>query len=288
MVLGRFARLVVLAHSVFALPFALWGFVLGLEDKGVGEWLWKLVWTVMAAVSARTAGMAFNRYVDWPLDARNPRTAMREIPRGEVRPWEALTLSLISAGIFILAAWMLSPLCGMLAPVALFILLGYSYTKRFTYLSHYVLGSALGLAPVGAYVAAAESFTWYIWVIGAAVALWVGGFDILYALQDEEFDRQAGLWSLPAAFGEKRSRRIALLSHLLAIALLGFVGHQLYSQHATDTFYWIGYTAFGVFVLYQHKISRDKARINRAFFTYNGMASVVFGGMAILSLLLES
>lgn len=283
MKLKRYARLIVLSHSIFAFPFALWGFYLGLRDAVRSELAWKLFWVAVAVFSARTAAMAFNRYVDRHIDARNPRTAEREIPRGEVQPREALLLTGISVAVFVGAAWLLNPLCGMLAPIALAVLLGYSYTKRFTYLSHYILGSALGLAPVGAYVAVTESFSWIIWLIGIAVALWVGGFDILYALQDEAFDRAVGLHSIPAAFGEKKARQLSILSHIAASGLLAFVGwHDVHYKQSL--LYWIGWGSFTLFVLYQHHVSQDKSRINRAFFTYNGIASVLFGAMAIVAL----
>ncbi|MCX8113029.1 MAG: putative 4-hydroxybenzoate polyprenyltransferase [Bacteroidia bacterium] len=279
MKIKKYARLVALSHSVFAFPFALWGFALGYKASHPTSWGWKLFWVIAAVVSARTAAMAFNRYADREIDAQNPRTAQREIPRGEVRPWEALGLAVGSAAVFGLSAWMLSPVCGLLSPVALLILLGYSYTKRFTFLSHYVLGIALGLAPIGAYIAMTDKVSYEILLIGMAVALWVGGFDILYALQDEEFDKMAGLYSLPAVWGEKRARLMALISHALAILLLATVGYRL----AETVLYWIGWGGFAAFVLYQHRVSQDKSRINRAFFTYNGLASVVFGGLAMLS-----
>ncbi len=281
--LHHYARLVVLSHSVFALPFALWGFALGWRVAKPPAWEIKLFWVVVAVISARTAAMAFNRYADRHIDAQNPRTAQREIPRGIVKPQEALFLSIGSAAIFVAAAWALSPLCGWLAPVALLVLLGYSYTKRFTFLAHYVLGTALGLAPVGAYLAISERFSLEIWLIGAAVALWVGGFDILYALQDEHFDREVGLYSIPAAFGEKAARVIALISHLMASSLLFYVG-QRYEFYARSLLYWAGWAGFVGFVLYQHWVSRIISRINRAFFTYNGIASVLFGALASIAL----
>lgn len=279
--LGRYAKLVVLAHSVFALPFALWGFAWGVWEEKVEDWPEKLFWVLIAVGAARTAAMAFNRYADRHLDAQNPRTAMREIPQGVVRPREALLLTLGAAGIFVLAAWQLSPLCGYLSPVALLVLLGYSYTKRFTVLAHYVLGIALGLAPVGAYLAVTGHFSGLVVLVGVAVALWVGGFDVLYALQDEDFDRAHGLYSLPAALGERWARLLALLSHALAIGLLAWVGQLLYAE---AWIYWIGWVGFAAFVLRQHWVSRDKNRISRTFFTHNGIASVVFGAFAIVAL----
>lgn len=225
--------------------------------------------------------MAFNRYADQHIDAQNPRTANREIPRGIVSPQEALWLTFIASGLFILAAWLLSPLCGFLAPVALGVLLGYSYTKRFTALSHYVLGLALGLAPVGAYLAVTGYFSGPIVAIGIAVLLWVGGFDILYALQDMAFDRAVGLHSLPARIGEAKARLIARLSHYVAISLLAAVGYLVYATLLARALYGIGWLGFGIFVLRQHQVSQDVSRITRTFFTHNGIASVIFGLCAI-------
>jgi len=281
--LAKYARLVVLAHSVFALPFALWGFALAVRERMPTDWPVRLFWVLVAVVSARTAAMAFNRWADRAIDAQNPRTANREIPRGEVRPAEALWLTGAAALLFILSAWQLNWLCGVLAPVALLVLLGYSYTKRFTPLSHYVLGLALGLAPVGAYLAVTERFAGEVIGIGAAVLLWVGGFDVLYALQDEAFDRQRGLYSLPVWLGEALARRVALWSHGAAIALLGGIGAWLYSGKGL-LLYGIGWVGFAAFVLRQHSVSRDKSRITRTFFTYNGIASVLFGSCAVAAL----
>ncbi|MEN3040994.1 MAG: 4-hydroxybenzoate octaprenyltransferase [Bacteroidia bacterium] len=281
MLLRKYASLIVISHSVFALPFALWGFTLAAVETSFADWGVKLLLVIIAVISARTAAMAFNRYADREIDARNPRTAQREIPRGEVSPLSALVLAIGSGVVFVGAAWLLNPLCALLAPVALLVILGYSYTKRFTYASHYILGAALGLAPIGAYVAVKGSFSPYIWSIGMAVALWVAGFDILYALQDEAFDRENGLYSIPAAFGEKIARRIALLSHLAAIILLLAIGWPLYGWGGSSVLYWIGWGGFSGFILYQHIVSQDKSKINKAFFTYNGIASVIFGLAAI-------
>jgi len=281
--LAKYARLVVLAHSVFALPFALWGFALGIREGMPRDWPVRLFWVLVAVVSARTAAMAFNRWADRTIDAQNPRTANREIPRGEVRPKEALGLTGVAAALFGVAAWQLNMLCGALAPVALLVLLGYSYTKRFTPLSHYVLGLALGLAPVGAYLAVTERFSLEVITIGLAVLFWVGGFDVLYALQDVAFDQKAGLYSLPVRVGEGWARHIALGSHLAAILLLAGVGVYRYTSLGLMVYAggWVGFTAF---VLRQHKVSLDKSRITRAFFTHNGIASVIFGVCAVVGL----
>ena len=282
-VLGKlhsYNRLIVLAHSVFALPFALWGYVLGSSQVGF-SWT-KLLWVLVAVVSARTSAMAFNRYADRRWDARNPRTRSREIPQGAIRPSEALALSVASALVFFMAAWFLSPLCAALAPIALVVLLGYSYTKRFTALSHFVLGGALGLAPVGAYLAVTETFAFEPVLIGLAVLFWVAGFDILYALQDLAFDREVGLYSIPATLGEAKARRIALLSHILATLILFYVGIRLYPKLSL---YWVGWVLFTVFVFRQHWVACQISAINRAFFTHNGWASLLLGVLAILDTL---
>jgi len=274
-------RLIVLAHSIFALPFALWGYVLGSIEAGF-SWK-KLFWVLVAVVSARTSAMAFNRYADRAWDAQNPRTRSREIPQGVVKPREALLLAVFSAFLFLIAAWMLSPLCAALVPVALTILLGYSYTKRFTAFSHFVLGTALGLAPVGAYLAVTETFAIEPILIGLAVLLWVAGFDILYALQDIAFDRQADLYSIPAKYSESFARRLALICHLIATTLLAFIGFRLYPTHAL---YWIGWGLFTLFVFRQHWVARRVEAIDRAFFTHNGWASLLLSAFAITASLL--
>lgn len=279
--INTYNRLIVLAHSLFALPFAVWGYVLGSVEAGF-SWK-KLFWVLIAVVSARTSAMAFNRYTDRYWDAQNPRTRSREIPQGLVKPHEALLLAVFSAFIFLLAAWMLNPLCTALVPVALTILLGYSYTKRFTALSHFVLGTALGLAPVGAYLAVTETFAIEPILIGLAVLFWVAGFDILYALQDIDFDRQASLHSIPAAYSEILARRLALACHLLATALLAFIGLRLYPTHPL---YWIGWGLFTLFVFRQHRVARRIEAINRAFFTHNGWASLLLSAFAITASLL--
>ncbi len=271
-------RLLVLPHSVFALPFGLWGFSLGVKEQGF-NWL-RLGLVVGAIVMARTAAMAFNRYADFRWDAQNPRTANREIPQGHISPREALWLSVGASGVFVLLSWLLSPLCGLLSPVALLVVLGYSLTKRFTSLSHYVLGLALGLAPVGAFVAATGAFRSEVVLIGLSVLGWVGGFDILYALQDMHFDRQVGLYSIPARIGEKPARLLAFGTHLLAILALAWIGWRLYGL---KSLYWLGWGGFTVSVLRQHWVAQDLSQIDRAFFTHNGIASIVLSTAAILA-----
>lgn len=274
--LTLYSRLLVLPHSVFALPFGLWGFALGVKESGF-SWS-KFLLVLGAIVTARIAAMAFNRYVDRRWDAQNPRTQGREIPQGHVTPSEALFLSVGASLAFVLLSWFLNPLCGLLSPIALFILLGYSFTKRFTSLSHYVLGLALGLAPVGAFLAVTGAFQLEVILIGLSVLWWVGGFDILYALQDLAFDRQAGLYSVPAQVGERQARLIALGTHLLATFLLAWVGWRLYEAKAL---YWVGWGGFTLSILRQHWVAREISRIDRAFFTHNGFASIVLSAAAI-------
>lgn len=265
-------------HTLFALPFALAAAVVAAH--GLPPWS-TLGWILLAMVGARSAAMAFNRIVDRKIDAANPRTARRELPAGLVSLRQAKALMGISTLVFIGAAAMLGPLTFILSPVALFIIFGYSYCKRFTSLSHLVLGLALGIAPVGAWIAvrdtllnSAGAFEAAPFLLAAAVMLWTAGFDILYALQDVEFDKKAGLFSIPKKFGAHKALWIARALHAAAVILLVDFG-------ALCSLSWI-YTA-GVSVvvgclIYEHSLVKptDLSRINAAFFTMNGIVSVVF------------
>jgi 4-hydroxybenzoate polyprenyltransferase len=262
-----------LPHTVFALPFALVGVVLAsyrhrlrLADVG---------WVVLAFTAARFAAMAFNRIADRRIDAQNPRTAMRELPRGVVGVGEAWGSVIAASAAFGLAAWRLNWLCFLLAPLALAWILGYSYTKRFTRWSHLVLGAGLGIAPVGGYLAITGAWSrpwWLLVALAAAVTTWVGGFDILYALPDEQFDRAHALHSLPAALGERRAIYVARTLHVftvLALALVG-VGARL------GFLYWCGVAIAAAILLYEHSLVRpgDLSRLDAAFFMMNGMLSI--------------
>ena len=281
-----FLSLVKFSHTIFALPFALLGFFLGVLDDGTLRWR-ELLLVVGCMVFARSAAMAFNRWQDRDIDGKNPRTAVREIPAGAISPHAALIFIFLNAGLFMLCAYLLNPLCFYLSPVALLVILGYSYTKRFTYLCHFVLGLGLALAPVGAYLAVTAQFATLPVLYGLVVLLWVSGFDIIYALQDEEFDRSEALFSVPVRLGTERSLLLGRVLHLLCAGVLItalVLQASLYPQVA-----WLSYVAGALFIaalLYQHSLVRatDLSRINLAFFTTNGVASVVFGALCILDI----
>ena len=264
-----YGRMIRFSHSVFALPFALTS--AALAAQGGAATGGHVFWIVVAMVAARSAAMGFNRLVDQAIDARNPRTASRELPRGIVSRGEAWLFVALSVGVFVLAAAMLNPLCLALTPVALAIVLGYSYTKRFTAASHLVLGLALAVAPVGAWLAIRGRFDLVPVVLGLAVLLWVAGFDTLYACQDVEFDRQEGLRSLPAAVGVPRALRLARLMHagtvLLLVSLFGLVPlHPVYLA---------GVAVVGVILAWEHSLvgPHDLSRVMQAF-NLNGWVSL--------------
>lgn len=283
--LRDYLSLVKFSHTVFALPFALVGLGLGFRDTALFD-PWKLVFVLLCMVTARNAAMAFNRWQDRRIDAKNPRTAKREIPAGVIPPRQALAFVLVNCALFMLSAAFINRLCLFLSPVALAVILGYSYTKRFTSLCHFVLGLGLGLAPVGAYIAVTEAFSGYIVLLGSVVVTWVAGFDIIYALQDEDFDRTEKLFSIPTALGREGALLLSRSVHLLTAALmLAFVwlsqGHWLV---------WGGAAVFVALTLAQHRLvsARDLSRVNLAFFTTNGMASLIFGGLTLIGIWLQA
>jgi 4-hydroxybenzoate polyprenyltransferase len=269
-------------HSVFALPFALTGTVLAANG-----WprLPVLGWIVVCMVSARSAAMAFNRLVDARIDEANPRTAMRALPAGRVSEGFVAGFVLVSATVFLMGAAMLNRLTLELAPLALGVVLIYSYMKRVTRWSHLVLGLALGIAPSAAWIAVRGSLDWRIVVLSAAVLLWVGGFDVLYACQDFEHDRVAGLNSVPQAFGLEGAFWIARAMHLGMLALLVWLTRLF----GLGTLSWVGVGAVAALLLYEHSIvsPRDLRRMNAAFFTLNGVISVVFFGFFAADVLLH-
>ena len=282
---GRYLALVKFSHTVFALPFALVGLSWGFAAGGYFSWS-KLGWVLACMVTARSAAMAFNRWADRQLDAANPRTAVREIPAGVVSPSAALAFAVAMSALFVLAAGQINALCLALSPVALAVVLGYSYTKRFTPLCHLVLGLGLALAPVGAYLAATGAFAWPVVVLGAGVLCWVAGFDIIYALQDEAFDRGQGLRSLPVLLGGARALALSRALHVgaalaVAVAGLGVGAGPLYGVAAA--------LFVGVLVA-QHRLVRadDLSRVNLAFFTTNGIGSVAFGVLAVADVALRA
>lgn len=266
--------------TVFALPFALMGAWLG--AGGVPE-LQIFLWVILAMVGARTCAMGFNRIVDARFDGANPRTAERALPAGSIKMIEAWIFILVSGLLFFLACYNLNLLTMQLAPVALALTLFYSYTKRFTWLCHIVLGMALGFSPLGGFVAVTGSLHGYPWMLSLAVLFWVTGFDIVYACLDAEFDREAGLHSMPARFGRKRGFRLAQVFHVFAFCLFAVTG--IYCE--LNIYYFIGVLCAGCALFYQHYIVNpdDLSHIQVSFFTMNGMISVSLFAATWLSLL---
>ena len=258
-------------HSVFALPFALTGAMLAARGLPSAR---QLFWIVAAMVGARSAAVSFNRIADLRLDAANPRTATRALPAGLLSVRFAVLFTVASAGMLVLAAYQLNPLCFRLSPLALALLFLYSYTKRFTWLTHLVLGLCLGLAPAAAWIAVRGSLDWPILLLSAAVALWVSGFDIIYACQDLEFDRQADLFSLPRRLGIRRALQVAGLLHFLMLGLLAALAAVLNLGWVSL----LGLAVVAALLAYEHHLVKphDLSRINAAFFTVNGYISVLF------------
>jgi 4-hydroxybenzoate polyprenyltransferase len=273
----RHANLVRLPHTLFALPFALVGVVLASYVAPITRGA--VLWVVVAFTAARFAAMGFNRIVDREIDARNPRTRMREIPSGAMSVREATVAVTIASALFLVAAWQLNNLCLMLAPIALAWVLFYSYTKRFTRWSHLVLGIGLSIAPVGGYLAITGHWSspwWMLIALAIAVASWVAGFDILYALQDVSFDRENGLYSVPSAFGEANALGIARILHLMTVAGLALAGFGA----GAGMIYFAGVIVAAALLLYEHSLVKvdDFSRLDAAFFTMNGVISIVFLG----------
>jgi 4-hydroxybenzoate polyprenyltransferase len=315
-----YLSLIKFSHTIFAMPFALIGFFIALNkvELEVGQWSlpnavgWSnkhlfgrfsddsliselmrgsnpvfsisitSLLVILCMVFARSAAMAFNRYLDRNWDALNPRTAIREIPKGIITPKNALTFTIINCVLFIATTWFINRICFYLSPVALAVVLGYSYTKRFTPLCHLILGLGLSLAPIGAYLAVTGAFHWLPILFSLAVLFWVSGFDIIYALQDVEFDRSQNLYSIPAWLGKEKALRVSEVLHLLsagAVVAAGKLGQF-------GVLYWTGVLIFIGCLIYQHSIVKpnDLRRVNIAFMTTNGIASVVFAVFVIADL----
>ena len=273
---GQVLEAIKFQHSVFALPFALTGALLALRGTQLesGEIAWKFGWIIVAMVAARSAAMAFNRLLDAPIDARNPRTSGRALPAGTLsKPFAASFVALASAA-FVVAASQLNPLCLMLSPVALAIALGYSFTKRFTVLSHLVLGAVLGIAPAAAWIAIRGTLDPVILLLSAAVTLWTAGFDIIYSCQDVEFDRSAGLHSLPARLGIAKALLVSRLFHAGMIALLVFAWRAM----GLELLAIAGIAAVAALLVYEQSLVRadDMSRVDAAFFAVNGWVSMLF------------
>lgn len=278
----NYSRLVKFEHTLFALPFALIGFFFALDQANSTFNLRLLILVLLCMVFARNAAMGFNRFLDREFDILNPRTAIREIPAGILKPKSVLFFVLINSILFIITTWFINSLCFYLSPVALFVILFYSYTKRFTALCHFVLSLGLAIAPMGAYLAVAGKFNWLPLLLSLVVFFWVSGFDIIYALQDEEFDKNQKLKSVPAYLGKKRALNLSKFIHffsavcVLAIAIL----------IDSNWLHWIGALIFIGLLIYQHTLVKPNnlQKVNLAFFTTNGIASVVYGICLITSL----
>ena len=303
--LKNYLSLVKFSHTIFAMPFALIGFFLGAR-QGIADWIGQyggyrsspwifnndlnpfwilLILILLCMILARSAAMAFNRYLDRNFDARNPRTAIREIPSGIISANSALVFTVISSFLFIITCYLINRICFFLSPVALLVVLGYSYTKRFTSLCHLILGLGLSLAPIGAYLAVTGHFSVLPILFSLAVIFWVSGFDIIYALQDEDFDKSQNLYSMPASLGKRTALRISELLHLLSATCIVFAGW--YGKFGWV--YWVGAAVFIGMLIYQHSIVKpnDLRRVNLAFMTANGVASVVFAAFVIVDLLIN-
>lgn len=316
-----YLSLIKFSHTIFAMPFALIGFFLGilkykgaikgfaLTNEGCIPWYdyrissdsmitrlktsdspyltsgFYLLLVILCMIFARSAAMAFNRYLDRQYDARNPRTAIREIPSGIITPQNALLFTIVNCLLFITCTFFINKLCFYLSPVALAVVLGYSYTKRFTPLCHLILGLGLSLAPIGAYLAVTGQFAFLPILFSLAVICWVSGFDIIYALQDEEFDKSQQLYSIPAWLGKAKALRVSEILHLLSAAAIIYAG--VYGHFGW--LYWIGTAVFAGMLVYQHSIVKphDLKRVNLAFMTANGIASVVFAIFVIADLFIS-
>lgn len=285
--LRHFLSLVKFSHTVFALPFAAIGFTLGALDAPEKLTIWLGLKVLGCMVFARNTAMAFNRLTDAGIDRENPRTAVREIPAGVLSSGQVALFVGMNALAFVATAWMINPICFYLSPVALAVIMGYSYTKRFTPLCHLILGTGLALAPVGAYLAVTGYFDLPVVVLGMAVLTWVGGFDVIYALQDEQFDRERSLHSLPAWLGGVMALRVSRSLHVVtAMALSGFA--YLIRDRVSQPLMMLALLFFGGMLIYQHRLVRpgDLRRVDMAFFTANGLASLTFGFLLIVALLL--
>jgi 4-hydroxybenzoate polyprenyltransferase len=287
----NYLSLVKFSHTIFAMPFALIGFVLGmaaLKNNNIAlqtnEVIVRFCLVLVCMITARSAAMGFNRYLDRHFDQLNPRTAIREIPAGIIKAESALSFVVVNALIFIVATFFINPICFYLSPVALFVILFYSYTKRFTYLCHLVLGIGLSLAPIGAYLAVTGSFDILPLLFSFAIIFWVSGFDIIYALQDAEFDAAQSLYSMPSHWGGDKALKIARVFHFFSCVFL-------WTAYFLGDFHWvylIGVILFNSMLVYQQSIVKpnDLSKVNLAFMTANGIASIVFSIFVIAAIIL--
>ena len=276
-----FASLVKFEHTIFALPFAYIGAFLAVDGVPSAH---DLLWITIAMVGARSLAMALNRLIDAGIDARNPRTAGRELPRGALEPWQVVVFAAGSLVVFLIAVYQLSPLVRWLWPIPVAAFVVYPYLKRWSWLSHFWLGAVDGLAPLGAWAAITNELPWEVWALGGAVALWVAGFDLLYALFDLDVDREQGLHSMPARFGIEAAFRGARLCHVGTVALLAAAGLGL----PVGFLYWVGVAGVAALLVYEHSLisPRDRRRLDLAFFTMNGVISVTLFAFVLLDSIL--
>lgn len=282
----KYFSLVLFAHTIFAMPFAFIGFFLAITTTDHSfSWL-QFVLMILCMIFSRNAAMAFNRYLDREMDAKNPRTVVRDIPAGRISSNQALIFTIINSLLLIITTFFINPICFYLSPVALAVVLGYSYTKRFTPLCHLVLGLGLALAPIGAYLVVTGEFALLPVFFSLAVLCWVSGFDIIYALQDEEFDRQHNLKSIPAWLGKKNALQVSTFLHTLTVLFVTLP--LLYTP--LSWFYVAGIVFFIVLLIYQHRLVSpdDLSKVDRAFFTTNGIASTIFAIFFILDVYLRN
>jgi len=281
----KYLSFVAFPHTLFAMPFAMLGFFLGVKANGnTFHWL-TLALVILCMVFVRNSAMAFNRYADSDVDAENPRTAKREIPSGKIKMQEALLFIILNCACFILTTFFINRICFYLSPVALFVVLGYSYTKRFTHYSHLFLGLGMSLAPSGAYLAVTGHFDWLPILLSLTVIFWGSGFDIIYSLQDEKFDKENKLFSIPVLLGSKNALRFSLLLHIICAVIVLSIGLYFYF----GWLYWIGAIAFISLLFFQHTIvhPNDLKKVNAAFFTTNSIASIVFTVFALMDAFLR-
>jgi 4-hydroxybenzoate polyprenyltransferase len=270
----NYLSLIKFSHTIFALPFAVIGYFLAIRTSHAEFDLRLFLLMLICMVTARSAAMAFNRYIDRHIDIQNPRTKNREIPAGIVKADTALYYVILNCIIFVAATYFINTICFYLSPVALFVVLAYSYTKRFTALCHFVLGLGLSLAPIGAYLVITGEFALTPVLFSFAVLTWVSGFDIIYSLQDEEFDKSLALHSIPSLLGKVNALRLSSVLHVFSAAFVIVPG---YLEHFS-WMYWIGVTIFCGMLVYQHRLVKpnDLSKVNLAFMTTNGIASICF------------
>ena len=282
--IGKYFSLVKFSHTIFAMPFAFIGFFLAYKMSGLSINIILFLLVILSMVFARNAAMAFNRYLDRDIDKKNKRTQFREIPQGVIKPKSALAFVIINSILFITSTYFINNLCFYLSPVALIVILGYSYFKRYTALCHFILGVGLALAPIGAYLSVTGKFDLLPLLFSVIVLFWVSGFDIIYSLQDVDFDKSINLNSMPALLGKRKALILSAILHILSSLVILYIGYYAHF----DIFYWAGAIVFISLLLYQHLIVKpsDLSKINLAFATTNGIASIIFATFTILSLYL--